>query len=164
LTGQVILVKGDPITVGESGKIYIEGNPTPHRRFATQFRWAGNQFTAIGFTNIVIGEVTGTAYDGGKGKALRDEFDDHKNSGTTQIPVENPETGETDWVTYKPNPHHVTPQQLDIAINDPNDPENVELLPTFIRDYDVARALQVLFDRLNITEDAQGGISAILGT
>jgi hypothetical protein len=42
----------------------------------------------------VLGEVTGTAYDGGKGKSLRDEFDDHTASGTTQIPVVDPETGE----------------------------------------------------------------------
>jgi hypothetical protein len=64
---------------------------------------------AIGFSNLVLGEVTGTAYDGGKGKALRDEFDDHKASGTTKIPVVDPETGETKQVTYKPNPHNVTP-------------------------------------------------------
>jgi len=141
MTGNRTYIKGEEILTGETGKIYIESNPTLHRRFAAQFRWSGNQFTAIGFTNIVLGEVTGTAYDGGKGKALRDEFDDHVNSGTTQIPVEDPQTGETHWVTYKPNPHHVTPQQLDIAINDPNDPLNIELEPTFIRDYNVATAL-----------------------
>jgi hypothetical protein len=108
-TGHEILVKGEEILVGEQGKIYIEANPSPTRRFASQFRWSGNVFTAIGFSNLVIGEVTGTAYDGGKGKALRDEFDDHVASGTTQIPVEDPQTGETKYVTYKPNPHHVTP-------------------------------------------------------
>ena len=164
ITGQKTLVKGDPIPEGEPGKIYIEANPTPHRRFATQFRWAGNQFTAIGFTNLVLGEVTGTAYDGGKGKALRDEFDDHVKSGVTQIPVVDPQTGETSWVTYKPNPHNVKAQQLDVTINDPNDPENVDLQPTFIRDYNVAIALQVLFDRLNVNEDSTASISAILGT
>lgn len=163
-TGQIIFVKGQEILQGEPGKIYIESNPTPHRRFATQFRWSGNQFTAIGFSNIVLGEVTGTAYDGGKGKALRDEFDDHKNSGTTQIPVEDPETGEKHWVTYKPNPHNVTPQQLDITIDDPNDPTNIDLKPVFIRDYNVAEAIQLLFDRLNAVEDSSGAISTILGT
>ena len=164
ITGQRTFIRGEEILTGEPGKIYIESNPSLHRRFATQFRWSGNQYTAIGFTNIVIGEVTGTAYDGGKGKALRDEFDDHVNSGTTQIPVEDPQTHETHWVTYKPNPHNVTPRQLDIAINDPNDPANVDLEPEFIRDYNVATALQTLFDRLNSVEDSSSAISALIGT
>lgn len=53
-----------PITP-ESGKIYIdvEGN--------YQFRWTGTQYATVG-APTVLGEVTGTAYDGGKGKALSD--------------------------------------------------------------------------------------------
>jgi hypothetical protein len=109
LTGHEIIVKGQEILVGEPGKIYIEANPSQHRRFATQFRWSGNRYVAIGFSNIVIGEAEGTAYDGAKGKQLREDFDDHAASGTTQIPVEDPETGEIKYVTYKPNPHNVTP-------------------------------------------------------
>lgn len=163
-TGHKIPVKGDEITEGEVGKIYIEANPTSHRRFAAQFRWSGSVFVAIGFSNLVLGEVTGTAYDGGKGKALRDEFDDHTKSGTTTIPVVDPETGEIKQVTYKPNPHHVTPQQMDIAINDPNDPGNINFKPVFIRDYTVAESIQALFNRLNTVEDSTGSISAILGT
>lgn len=164
LTGHEIVVKGQEILEGEPGKIYIESNPSPHRRFAAQFRWSGNQFTAIGFTNLVLGEADGTAYEGSKGKKLREDLDDHINSGTTQIPVENPQTGGTDWVTYKPNPHHVTPKQLDITIDDPNDPQNIDLQPVFIRDYNVAEAIQLLFDRLNAVEDAADAMSAILGT
>ena len=163
-TGHEVIVKGDPITEGEPGKIYIESNPSPTRRFAAQFRWSGSQFTAIGFSNIVLGEVTGTAYDGGKGKKLRDDFDDHTASGTTQIPVEDPQTGEIRYVTYKPNPHHVTPQQMDIAVNDPNDPGNIDFKPVFIRDYTVAEAIQQLFNRLNVVEDTSDSISALLGT
>lgn len=56
--------KTTPITP-ESGKIYIdvEGN--------YQFRWTGTQYATVG-APTVLGEVTGTAYDGGKGKALSD--------------------------------------------------------------------------------------------
>ena len=163
-TGHRIPVKGEEITQGEVGKIYIEANPTPHRRYSAQFRWSGSVFVAIGFSNLVIGETTGTAYDGGKGKQLREDFDDHKASGTTQIPVVDPETGETKSVTYKPNPHKVTPHQMDIAVNDPNDPMNTDFKPVFIRDYTVAESIQALFNRLNTVEDSTGSISAALGT
>ena len=163
-TGHKIPVKGAEITQGEVGKIYIEANPTPHRRYSAQFRWSGSVFVAIGFSNLVIGEVTGTAYDGAKGKQLREDFDDHVASGTTQIPVTDPETGEIKNVTYKPNPHNVTPHQMDIAVNDPNDPANVNFKPVFIRDYTVAESIQALFNRLNVVEDSTGSISAILGT
>lgn len=163
-TGHTIPVKGAEITQGEVGKIYIEANPTSHRRYSAQFRWSGSVFVAIGFSNIVIGEITGTAYDGGKGKALRDDFNDHVASGTTKIPVVDPKTGETKQVVYKPNPHNVTPQQMDIAVDDPNDPANVDFKPVFIRDYTVAESIQALFDRLNAVEDSTGSISSILGT
>ena len=58
--------KTTPITP-ESGKIYIdvEGN--------YQFRWTGTQYATLG-APTVLGEVTGTAYDGGKGKALSDKI------------------------------------------------------------------------------------------
>lgn len=58
----------NPIT-GEAGKIYqniAEDEP------AYQFRWTGTVFTPTGATGLIIGEVTGTAYDGGKGKATTD--------------------------------------------------------------------------------------------
>ena len=160
-TGQEVYVKGEEILEGESGKIYIEANPSSHRRFAAQFRWSGHQFVAIGFSNITIGEVEGTAYDGGKGKALRDEFDDHKNSGTTQIPVETPEG--TKWVTYKPNPHNVKAAQLDVIVNDPNDPRNVNLDDEYIVEYNVDSAIKEIFNRLNKSEDDSGSIINILG-
>lgn len=60
-----------PITP-ESGKIYIdvEGN--------YQFRWTGTIYTTVG-APTVLGEVTGTAYDGGKGKALSDKINKMSN-------------------------------------------------------------------------------------
>ena len=58
----------NPIT-GESGKIYLnitQGEP-PY-----QFRWSGTQFVDSNTSSLILGEVTGTAYDGGKGKYLSD--------------------------------------------------------------------------------------------
>ena len=67
--------KTTPITP-ESGKIYIdvEGN--------YQFRWTGTQYATVG-APTVLGEVTGTAYDGGKGKALSDTI--NKMSGKVVV-------------------------------------------------------------------------------
>ena len=56
----------NPIT-GESGKIYLnitQGEP-PY-----QFRWSGTQFVDSNTSSLILGEVTGTAYDGGEGKYL----------------------------------------------------------------------------------------------
>lgn len=59
----------NPIT-GESDKIYLnitQGEPS------YQFRWSGTQFVDINTSSsLILGEVTGTAYDGGNGKALAD--------------------------------------------------------------------------------------------
>lgn len=54
---------------GESGKIYVDitGSDSIY-----QFRWTGTQFTVVG-APTVIGEVTGTAFDGARGKALEDK-------------------------------------------------------------------------------------------
>lgn len=56
----------NPIT-GESGKIYL--NITRDEP-SYQFRWSGTQFVDSNTSSLILGEVTGTAYDGGKGKAL----------------------------------------------------------------------------------------------
>ena len=58
----------NPIT-GESGKIYL--NITPDEP-PYQFRWSGTQFVDSNTSSLILGEVTGTAYDGGKGKYLSD--------------------------------------------------------------------------------------------
>lgn len=55
-----------PIT-GESGKIYL--NITQDEP-SYQFRWSGTQFVDSNTSSLILGEVTGTAYDGGKGKYL----------------------------------------------------------------------------------------------
>lgn len=66
----------NPIT-GESGKIYL--NITQDKP-SYQFRWSGTQFVDSNTSSLILGEVTGTAYDGGKGKALanwRKSLNDH---------------------------------------------------------------------------------------
>ena len=52
---------------GEAGKIYVakDTNKT--------YRWSGTQYTEIS-SSISLGETTGTAYDGGKGKDLADRL------------------------------------------------------------------------------------------
>lgn len=61
----------NPIT-GESGKIYL--NITQDEP-SYQFRWSGTQFVDSNTSSLILGEVTGTAYDGAKGKLLEDISD-----------------------------------------------------------------------------------------
>lgn len=78
------------IIEGESGKIYIDVtdatvfiNPLNSEtlsetttKSAYQFRWTGTQFAVVG-APTVIGEVTGTAFDGARGKVLEDKLTQH---------------------------------------------------------------------------------------
>lgn len=68
----------NPIT-GESGKIYL--NITPGQP-PYQFRWSGTQFVDSNTSSLILGEVTGTAYDGAKGKSLADWRKDLSNNLT----------------------------------------------------------------------------------
>lgn len=61
------------VITGESGKIYVDITGSDS---AYQFRWTGTQFTVVG-APTVIGEVTGTAFDGARGKALENKTDSH---------------------------------------------------------------------------------------
>lgn len=61
----------NPIT-GESGKIYL--NITRDEP-SYQFRWSGTQFVDSNTSSLILGEVTGTAYDGAKGKANREAIE-----------------------------------------------------------------------------------------
>lgn len=64
------LEKNGAALTPEEGKLYIvkEGEYANH-----QYRWTGSQYGEIA-SSLALGEVTGTAYDGGKGKDLRDEL------------------------------------------------------------------------------------------
>lgn len=93
------------LIVGESGKIYVDVtdatvfvNPLNSEalseattKSAYQFRWTGTQFAVVG-APTVIGEVTGTAFDGARGKALEDKTNAH--------------------IANTSNPHNVTVQQI----------------------------------------------------
>lgn len=57
--------------IGEAGKSYndiTEGNP------GYQFRWSGTTWVPITSGGLIIGEISGTAYDGAKGKTTSDEL------------------------------------------------------------------------------------------
>lgn len=56
---------------GEAGKIYVtlDDNKT--------YRWGGSAYVEIS-ASIALGETQGTAYEGSKGKALKDDFDAHE--------------------------------------------------------------------------------------
>ena len=65
-------------TTGEAGKIYVakDTNKT--------YRWSATQYTEIS-ASIALGETTGTAYDGGKGKDLADRFNIVENNYVRKI-------------------------------------------------------------------------------
>ena len=167
--GQEIVRKGEPILSGERSKIYVESQPKPSNQASYQFRYTGSKFVVLG-SHIVIGEIEGTAFDGGRGRILEESFVDHKNSGTTSIPVldeygiqKRDSEGNLMWVTYKPNPHNVTSEQINVIVNDPNDPENVNLNEEYPVEYTIGGAIKEIFNRINISEDKQGSVFNILG-
>ena len=53
--------------VGEAGKSYNDITPD---HLGYQFRWSGTTWVQIVSGGLIIGEITGTAFDGAKGKAL----------------------------------------------------------------------------------------------
>lgn len=60
----------NPVT-GEAGKSYNDitgGHP------GYQFRWSGTTWVPITSGGLIIGEISGTAYDGAKGKTTTDNF------------------------------------------------------------------------------------------
>ena len=72
------------------------------------YRWNGTAFVCFtdGSTGLVLGEVTGTAYDGGKGKANRDAIGTLTNLNTTEksnlvSAINEVNTGKVDKVTGK---------------------------------------------------------------
>lgn len=67
---------------GEAGKIYINitnGEP-PY-----QFRWTGTIFARADAQVIILGQITGTAFDGGRGKALEDQITSLKANGASHF-------------------------------------------------------------------------------
>lgn len=71
----------NPVT-GEAGKSYndiTEGHP------GYQFRWSGTTWVPITSGGLIIGEISGTAYDGAKGKTTADELQGFKNFNPVRL-------------------------------------------------------------------------------
>lgn len=84
-----------PVT-GEAGKIYqniADGEPQ------YQFRWTGTIFSQTGASSLILGEVTGTAYDGAKGKANADNIAKIKGTSLSHIKDAAPVTTAADKVS-----------------------------------------------------------------
>lgn len=67
---------------GEAGKIYINitnGEP-PY-----QFRWTGTIFARAEAQVLILGQITGTAFDGGRGKELEDQVASLKANGASHF-------------------------------------------------------------------------------
>lgn len=67
---------------GEAGKIYINitnGEP-PY-----QFRWTGTIFARVDAQVLILGQITGTAFDGGRGKKLEDQVASLKANGASHF-------------------------------------------------------------------------------
>ena len=60
----------NPVT-GEAGKSY---NDITENHPGYQFRWSGTTWVPITSGGLIIGEISGTAYDGAKGKTTADEL------------------------------------------------------------------------------------------
>lgn len=71
----------NPVT-GEAGKSYndiTEGHP------GYQFRWSGTTWVPITSGGLIIGEISGTAYDGAKGKTTADAVQGLKNFNPVRL-------------------------------------------------------------------------------
>lgn len=82
--------------VGEVGKIYInieEGQP------AYSFRWSGSIWVSVNDGGpLIIGEITGTAYDGGKGKHSKDIIDSLPDTVLSNVSSTVEKTGTTNKI------------------------------------------------------------------
>lgn len=82
--------------IGEVGKIYInieEGQP------AYSFRWSGSIWVSVNDGGpLIIGEITGTAYDGGKGKHNKDIIDSLPDTVLSNVSSTVEKTGTTNKI------------------------------------------------------------------
>lgn len=84
------------LVTGEAGKIYqniADGEPQ------YQFRWTGTIFSQTGASSLILGEVTGTAYDGAKGKVNADNIAKIKRTQLSHIKDAAPITTAADKVS-----------------------------------------------------------------
>ena len=82
--------------IGEVGKMYInieEGQPT------YSFRWSGSIWVSVNDGGpLIIGEITGTAYDGGKGKHNKDIIDSLPDTVLSNVSSTVEKTGTTNKI------------------------------------------------------------------
>ena len=83
----------NPVT-GEAGKSYndiTEGHP------GYQFRWSGTTWVPITSGGLIIGEISGTAYDGAKGKTTTDVVKSLSNTLVNGVRI-TPEAGRVNLI------------------------------------------------------------------
>lgn len=84
---------------GETGKIYVNittGQP------AYQFRWSGSLWVPVNDGGpLIIGEIKGTAYDGGKGAHNREVLDSLPDTFLCNVDAEVRKTADTNMVDYQ---------------------------------------------------------------
>ena len=83
----------NPVT-GEAGKSYndiTEGHP------GYQFRWSGTTWVPITSGGLIIGEISGTAYDGAKGKTTTDVVKSLPNTLVNDVRI-TPEAGRVNLI------------------------------------------------------------------
>lgn len=109
-----------------------------------QFRWTGSQFISISSSTLVIGTVTGTAFDGARGYLTETLLNDHINSGSV-----------SGNIVYNPNPHNVQPYQLTV--------NNVNIGEGEIN-IDLDSAIKNIYSRLNTVEEQSNLNTAHIGS
>ena len=102
------------VITGEAGKIYINitnGEP-PY-----QFRWTGTIFARADAQVLILGQITGTAFDGGRGKHLEDVTNSLPGEvGTGRIDVI-PSTSVIDLRVYRYKKDPATGQYSEVTDN-----------------------------------------------
>lgn len=103
----------NPIT-GEAGKIYVNiTNGEPNY----QFRWTGTIFVRADAQVLILGQITGTAFDGGRGKAVEDTVGSLPGEvGTGRIDVI-PSTSVIDLRVYRYKKDPATGQYSEVTDN-----------------------------------------------
>ena len=67
---------------GEAGKIYIN---ITHGEPPYQFRWTGTIFARADAQVLILGQITGTAFDGGRGKELENQIASLRTNGASHF-------------------------------------------------------------------------------
>ena len=91
----------------ETGKIYVDLNTDK------TYRWGGTVYVSTG-SSLEIGETTGTAFDGGRGKAIEDVIPSETSSSNTLV-TESDLAGKQDTITYAYSNGRLTFNSIGVA-------------------------------------------------